>query len=399
MNRHLAVSRTRKNVSPRWVVSMCAIVLVALLPSTAAQAQTPNTVTLKASDRHLRYGDTTTLSGRISPPQPGQRVTIIDQRGRTRARTRTDAQGRYSLKLSPNANAKLRARWVAAISDPVKVKVRPILNVHLRKVRLFGRASIPGALQPAHPGSSVKLTIFREGKKVGTRQAKLRRGRWFTGHFRVRRTGDYRVRATFDDPDHVFVGDHTTRRSPFLPNLSSGSSGPYVKLLERRLRQLQYHVPDPDRQFDYRTSDAVVAFNKVQGRSRVGSVNASTWTALASPFRPRPDARTPRLHIEVDQTRQVLYVVRNGRIDDTIHVSTGAGGATYDGVFHVYRKIAGYSPHRLYYPSYYSGARAIHGWPEVPTYPASHGCVRVPYWTAKWIFRIADIGREVRIYH
>ena len=68
-------------------------------------------------------------------------------------------------------------------------------------------------------------------------------------------------------------------------------------------------------------------------------------------------------------------------------------------MWHVYQKVAGYSPHRLYYPSYYEGQRAIHGWPEVPTYPASHGCVRVPYWTAKWIFRIADLGVEVRIYH
>lgn len=375
------------------------LVVAVLLPSPRAVAEQAGSVTLKASRTHLAFGRSTTLSGRVSPPQPNQQVQIIDQHGKTRATTRTNAQGRYSVKLSPRENAKVRARWLAAISDPVHLRVRPLLTVHLRKVRLFGRARIKGSLRPAHPGAAVKLTIFREGRRVGSRRADLKKGRWFAGHFKVRKPGDYRVKATFDDPDHVFVGEHTTRKSPFLPNLSDGSTGPYVKLLERRLRQLQYHVPDPNRSFDYRTVDAVVAFNKVQGRSRVGSVNASTWYALARPFRPRPRASTPRIHIEVDQTRQVLYVVRRGRIDDTIHVSTGAGGGTFDGVWHVYRKIAGYSPHRLYYPSYYEGSRAIHGWPEVPTYPASHGCIRAPYWTAKWIFRIADIGREVRIYH
>jgi lipoprotein-anchoring transpeptidase ErfK/SrfK len=84
---------------------------------------------------------------------------------------------------------------------------------------------------------------------------------------------------------------------------------------------------------------------------------------------------------------------------EIVHVSTGAGGATRDGVFNVHRKIAGYSPGRLYYPSYFDGNRAVHGWPEVPPTPASHGCVRVPYWVAKWIHGIMHYGMQVRVYH
>jgi lipoprotein-anchoring transpeptidase ErfK/SrfK len=65
----------------------------------------------------------------------------------------------------------------------------------------------------------------------------------------------------------------------------------------------------------------------------------------------------------------------------------------------VFRKIAGYSGHRLYYPSYFDGLRALHGWPEVPTYAASHGCVRIPYWNAIWVHGLADYGTRVVIYH
>ena len=83
-----------------------------------------------------------------------------------------------------------------------------------------------------------------------------------------------------------------------------------------------------------------------------------------------------------------------------IHVSTGAPATpTPEGAFRVDRKIAGYSPHRLYYPSYFDGNRAIHGWPDVPPFNASHGCVRVPSWTARWIFHLAKLGTKVLIYH
>jgi hypothetical protein len=106
-----------------------------------------------------------------------------------------------------------------------------------------------------------------------------------------------------------------------------------------------------------------------------------------------------KYHIEVDQTKQVLYRVKRGRVVSILHVSTGAGGGTHDGLFTFHRRVDGYSPNRLYYPVYFDGLRAIHGWPEVPTYPASHGCVRVPMWVAKWIAARVDIGHKILIYH
>jgi lipoprotein-anchoring transpeptidase ErfK/SrfK len=110
--------------------------------------------------------------------------------------------------------------------------------------------------------------------------------------------------------------------------------------------------------------------------------------------------RTPGFHIEVDQTRQVLALVRDGKAIAIIHVSTGKPSTpTYDGTFHVFSKLAGYTSEGLYYPSFFDAGRAIHGWPDVPTYAASHGCVRVPEWIAIWIFGLDPIGTTVVVYH
>jgi len=173
-----------------------------------------------------------------------------------------------------------------------------------------------------------------------------------------------------------------------------------VRLLEGRLVDLDYRlVGTKDGRYDFRTADAVVAFHKVQRMDRTNAVSVATWRRLADPIQPHPRRDWQGFHFEVDQTKQVLYTVEDGDITNVLHVSTGAGGLTHDGAFRVRAKIAGFSPNRLYYPSYFDGYRALHGWPEVPTYAASHGCVRIPYWNALWVYGLADYGTPVVIYH
>jgi lipoprotein-anchoring transpeptidase ErfK/SrfK len=178
-----------------------------------------------------------------------------------------------------------------------------------------------------------------------------------------------------------------------------GAKGTFAKLLEKRLDQLGYFLKGIDRSFDARTADALRAFNKVQGRPRLGDVDEATWRALASPRKPRPRFSKPRFHVEVDQTRQVMYFVKKKAVARVFHVSTGAGGATHDGSYQFFRQLAGTSGGGLYFPSYFDGLRAIHGWREVPTYAASHGCVRVPMWAAQWIQHHLDLGDRIYIYH
>jgi hypothetical protein len=377
---------------------MAAVAQVVVAASVHAQEPTPK-VTLKASPTTFEFPGTTTLSGKISPAAKDQVVQILDGEGRLRAEAVTNAEGRYEVKLHPRANSKFIAQWGAALSDPVRVRVRAAVVTRLRDVGLFGKARAYGGVRPAHPGTRVVVVLLRAGDVVARHKVRLRNGRWFSTRFRIRDPGTYRARVRFDDADHAPGQDSSAFRTTPLPSLSQGDRSDFVRLLERRLRVLAYHLGGVDRHFDHRTADALRAFNKVQGRARVGAVSDSTWRALADPRKPHPRSKTNGFHWEVDQTRQVLLGVTGGEVTSIIHVSTGAGGATRDGVFHVHRKVNGYSGGRLYYPSYFDGLRALHGWPEVPTYPASHGCVRLPMWTAKWVYNRSPIGTEVRVYH
>jgi lipoprotein-anchoring transpeptidase ErfK/SrfK len=46
----------------------------------------------------------------------------------------------------------------------------------------------------------------------------------------------------------------------------------------------------------------------------------------------------------------------------------------------------------------FHGNFAIHGYYSVPTYPASHGCVRVPIWEADWLYDQSPVGERVYVY-
>lgn len=373
--------------------------VVSAEPRGARASGAVETVTLKTSKSLLRFGRKTLLSGRVEPATPDQVVAIIDADGKTVAEDITNADGEFKLWHGPRRTVRLRARWLEFTSDPVRVAVRPVAAVGLSDVRPFGRATVRGNVRPAIRNGSVTVKLNRFGHTVSRRTIRLD-GRWFRTKLYVPKSGTYRAKATVHSPHHVREVTRSPRRTATLPRIELGDRNRFVRLLERRLRSLGYYLPGADWFFDFRTRDALIAFNKAQRRARVGSyVDAATWSRLQDPVKPKPRHRKPRFHIEIDQTRQLIFLVRRGRVKWILHTSTGAGGATRDGAFRVHRKLAGYSGNRLYYPSYFDGLRAIHGWPDVPTYPASHGCSRVPMWSATWIYGFADIGTRVYVYH
>jgi peptidoglycan hydrolase-like protein with peptidoglycan-binding domain len=368
--------------------------VVGLTP--VASAADPG-VTLSASRTLLTFGRSTVLSGKITPAAAGQTVTIRDHDGNIRGQDDTNGAGEYEVTLTPRKNLGLRAHWEATVSDPVRVRVRPLIKVNLSGVRLFMPARVAGSVRPAVDGR-VRLRLVRNGKVERSKRVSMSNGR-FRGGFGIRKPGTHRVVASFNGEDHAPARVRSTASAPAMPSLSQGSRSLYVRAIEGRLRDLGYRLLGVDRRFDHTTADSVRAFNKVQRRPRLGSVSESTWRALADPIRPSPRSSMSKYHIEVDQTKQVLYRVRRGRVITVLHVSTGANGGTHDGTYTFFRRVNGYSPNRLYYPVYFDGLRAIHGWPSVPTYPASHGCVRVPMWAAKWLSRQVDLGHKIVIYH
>ena len=52
----------------------------------------------------------------------------------------------------------------------------------------------------------------------------------------------------------------------------------------------------------------------------------------------------------------------------------------------------------LYRPLYFEGGYAIHGSPYVPSYPDSHGCVRLSNVDMDWLFDLVGKGMPVSVF-
>ena len=195
-------------------------------------------------------------------------------------------------------------------------------------------------------------------------------------------------------------------------NLKAGSEGSEVNYLDKVLNSITYPAGGKDSSFDYRTLQAVYAFEKVHGLARDGVVTPAQMTQITLAKRPRAPKREVRNFVDVDISRQVLFEVRERRVIHTLPVSTGneeyyeVDGERYKahtprGNFKIERKIRGERRSRLgtlYDPSYFIGGYAFHGSPSVPTYPASHGCVRIPMYQSLPFFNRNPVGRYVYIH-
>jgi lipoprotein-anchoring transpeptidase ErfK/SrfK len=195
--------------------------------------------------------------------------------------------------------------------------------------------------------------------------------------------------------------------------LSFGSKGPTVVELQRRLITLGYRPGTPDGTFGTSTASAVLAFQKRQGISRTSTVGPQVQDALSHPTGAGPRVGLPTPRVEVDIARQIAFVVLLNRPVITLNVSTGSGlpyrspngvrdiADTPIGSFTVLRKIAGDQKAPLgilHSPLYFYRGWAIHGSSSVPSYPASHGCVRLSNVDDDWLFSLVPAGTRVILY-
>ncbi len=174
-----------------------------------------------------------------------------------------------------------------------------------------------------------------------------------------------------------------------------------VRALQQQLADLSYLPPEAvDGVAGEQTQFAVVAFQKWAGLSRDGIVGPQTKAALASAARPTPRTAGGGRRVEVLLDRQLALVVDGGRVVRTITVSSGAAGTpTPPGSYSVFRKEerSWSVPFSVWLPwaSYFVGGIAFHEYPDVPPYAASHGCVRVPRYDAKWLYDQTPSGTKV----
>jgi N-acetylmuramoyl-L-alanine amidase len=182
--------------------------------------------------------------------------------------------------------------------------------------------------------------------------------------------------------------------------LAQGSSGPAVAWLEQRLSDLSYRPGPVDGYFDARTRQAVIAFQKWHWLTRNGVVVGSIWAKLVSESRPVPKFSYAGKWIEVNKQKQVLLYCVSGNVERTLAVSTGSsrvGIVTPTGLFRITRKN---TYERVRYKPLYMTRRllAIHGYPFVPTYPASHGCIRTTWADMNELNPLIPVGTTVRVY-
>jgi len=175
-----------------------------------------------------------------------------------------------------------------------------------------------------------------------------------------------------------------------------------IAQVQRRLIQLRYLAAGAiNGRLDYRTSQALLAFQAWEGLSRTGDANLTTRRRLNVARIPRPRIASRTRRIEVDRYKGVALLIEWGAVKRAIHVSTGAGGRTPHGAFRIARKerMSWSKPFSVWLPyaSYFSGGYAFHEYPNVPAYWASHGCIRVGYPEAPTLYAFATVGTLVQI--
>lgn len=182
--------------------------------------------------------------------------------------------------------------------------------------------------------------------------------------------------------------------------LTLGAHGPAVRLLQNELARRHYEVPVSGH-FDEATARAVLAFRKVCGLERIESANAGVFQRLRD-GEGHFHVRYPRDgdHIEADLSKQVLVEVQgHGRVRRIITMSSGKPSTpTVLGRFRVYSKTPGTNSEGMVDSNYFIRGYAIHGYAEVPSYAASHGCLRIPIPNAAAVFAWVQLGYPVDVY-
>jgi peptidoglycan hydrolase-like protein with peptidoglycan-binding domain len=160
-------------------------------------------------------------------------------------------------------------------------------------------------------------------------------------------------------------------------------TGDEARQVQQRLVALRYLPPDAvTGRWDYRTSQAIMAFQAWEGLGRDGVVGPRTRAKLQTASAPSPRATGSGRVIEVYRATGVTLLVDGPRLVRAIHSSSGRTGfQTPTGTYRVFRKDRNawsFSYHVwLPYASFFNRGIALHASPTVPAGPASHGCIRI----------------------
>jgi hypothetical protein len=276
-------------------------------------------------------------------------------------------------------------------------------GVRTRKLRYVIRGQkvlVSGRVKPFVAGQRVTVELRRRRKRVAHKRVRVRRGGVFSARLKARRRGTMRV---------VVKHAATAQQAAFRAGggrikvvrwrAGKGAHGIKVLLLQRRLLSLGYAIPVTG-SYDDGTSRGVLAFRKVNRMSRNGYAGPGVYRK-AFKGRGRFKLRHPRAgkHVEFDWSRQVVVLADKGRALRVYHASSGKPSTpTVFGSFRFYSKTPGTNAKGMVDSNYFIRGYAIHGYPEVPNYAASHGCIRIPIPNAASVFGWIRLGDPIFVY-
>lgn len=382
------------------LAALCATLVFAAAAGAAAEQADPTSLTCELSAANVQYGDHVTVSGQLTPGAT-QTVTIT-LGGAAIATAASDGTGAYSADIVADAGGDVVATAGATQSAPVPLAVRPRLGVSHGAVVPFLASRYVLSIVPSTYAGQVSLRLTHRGALVAALDARAHDGQ---ATFAVPLFGIDRFDLAFSAPADGALSASSLQTAVQVKwsRVAAGSHGPMVKGLLTALARLKVRVPRIGTSFTGQDGDSLVTFQKAYGLSRSRVADRAVWRKLDGARVIRPRYKSPSVHVEVDKRRQILMVVRRGAVYGYLPVSTGATDNTPEGSFSIQRKSPATSPlygaGTLTWVMGFVGNFAIHGYPIVPSFPASHGCIREPMWVANWSYSQSFVGERLYVYH
>jgi hypothetical protein len=277
----------------------------------------------------------------------------------------------------------------------VQLVVSSPVSVHGRPYVLSGKTvTVAGRVKPYVAGQYIRVRISTPHRKPTVVRTKIGKGGAFQVRFRTRRPVTYAIYARHDA---------TPEQALFAATGAVGVVSPRqpmaVVLLKQGLRTLGYPAGNGPAVTD-KLGRAVLAFRKTNSLARVQTADRHVYEMVFA-GRGAFKLRYPKAgkHVEADISRQVVVLADKGKPVATYPTSSGAPATpTVLGHYHFYMKSPGTNAKGMYMSNYFIRGYAIHGYPEVPTYNASHGCLRIPNADAVSIFNWINVGDDIFVY-
>ena len=295
----------------------------------------------------------------------------------------------------------------APVAGSLQTTVTGAFSVASRNVSVTGRSMwVNVVATPFVAGQAVTVQIWNGRNLLKSQTVGLRRSRsgaygHFSVHFSSGSAGNLNITAVHAaTPEQIRLAAAPKKVDVVVPSAGPGSTGQFVSLIQSRLAALHFAVPQ-DGVYDELTENAVLAYRKLRGFDRIFTLDGPTIHGLLSGIGKFP-IRFPGQgkHVEADLTDQVLALINGSKVFRIYPISSGKPSTpTVLGNYRVYMKTPGYLPDGMYYSNFFHTGYAIHGYDPSPTYPASHGCLRLPIDDAINVYNWIQIGTPVDVYY